>query len=244
MSKTRTDASPEVVAVSESSPAPTPGAEPFLGLHPDERGLSEPLSEDIVLLDQALADVLREQEGEELVALARRLVAEADAPDLFSAVPELADPGVTERLLRAFTVLFQLLNTAEQKEIVRVNRSRQERAAGTPRPESIADAVVRLKEQGLSAAAVQELLRRIDICPTLTAHPTEARRRAVLDKLQQIALCLAERAVPLGTPTLDRPLSDRRHAEAGLRRALTELWQTDELRATPITVPEEARTSA
>jgi phosphoenolpyruvate carboxylase len=239
MSKSRTDSltSP----ANTELPTPTDTVPSFLGLRPHDCGLSEPLSEDIVLLDQLLAEVLREQEGEALVALARRLVAEADAPNLFEVLPELADPTVTQSLLRAFTVLFQLLNTAEQKEIVRVNRGRQQRTSGKPRPESIPDAVARLKEQGLSAEAVQNLLYRIDICPTLTAHPTEARRRAVLDKLQQIAICLAERAVPLDTPTLNRPLSDRGNAEAGLRRALTELWQTDELRATPITVPEEAR---
>ena len=89
---------------------------------------------------------------------------------------------------------------------------------------------------------MQNLLDRIDICPTLTAHPTEARRRAVLDKLQTVAECLADRNLPLSAPLLDRSLSaGEAAAEAATERALTELWQTDELRASPITVPEEAR---
>jgi phosphoenolpyruvate carboxylase len=218
---------------------------PLLGLDPAHFGLSGPLSDDIRLLDRLLGDVLREQEGEELVALAHRLLAagsaEGAAPaSLMDRLPELRDPATVQRLLRAFTVLFQLLNTAEQKEIVRVNRERQEKAHGGPRTESIRDAVVRLKEAGLSPEEVQSLLNQIDICPTLTAHPTEARRRAVLDKLQRIAEGLAERAVPASVPRLDTPLSDGR-AEGQLRRALTELWQTDELRAIAITVPEEAR---
>src|SRR5207244_1387722 len=79
-------------------------------------------------------------------------------------------------LLRAFAVFFQVLNTAEQKEIIRVNRERQARAPDAPRAESISEAVARLQQGGMSADQVQTLLDRIAICPTLTAHPTEARR--------------------------------------------------------------------
>lgn len=220
---------------------------PFLGLDPSRFGLTESLSEDIRLLDRLLGDVLREQEGDDLLDLARRLLAESenggDPTLLLARIPELGDPLCAQRLLRGFTVLFQLINTAEQKEIVRVNRERQARAGGRPRTESIRDAVFKLQEGGMSAEAMQALIRCIDICPTLTAHPTEARRRAVLDKLDRVAVGLAERtraSNPIAA-RLDEPLSSEGDTEAGLRRALTELWQTDELRATPITVPEEAR---
>jgi phosphoenolpyruvate carboxylase len=70
---------------------------------------------------------------------------------------------------------------------VRVNRERQGRSEGVPRTESIREAVLKLKENGLTAEQMQALIQRIDVCPTLTAHPTEARRRAVLDKLQRVA---------------------------------------------------------
>ncbi len=227
---------------------------PFLGLAPEQYPrLSEPLASDILLLDRMLGEVLREQEGDDLAGLAHRLLAESadgdddsDEPtDLFKSLPELSDPRTAQRLLRAFTVLFQLLNTAEQKEIVRANRARHAARPGEPRPESITDALTRLKAAGLTADGMQALLHQIDICPTLTAHPTEARRRAVLDKLNRVAVCLADRAAGAAgvvSPRLDRPLSgEADQAESELRRTLTELWQTDELRATPITVPEEAR---
>ncbi|GAB4454613.1 MAG: phosphoenolpyruvate carboxylase [Armatimonadaceae bacterium] len=222
-------------------------AVPFFGLMPRECGLSEPLSEDILLLDRLLGEVITEQEGTHLVDLAHRLttaIAEQDIePDqVLGRFPELENPQTARRLLRSFTVLFQLLNTAEQKEIVRVNRERQERSGNQPRPESIREAIARLKASGSSAAEVQRLLSGIDICPTLTAHPTEARRRAVLDKLQRIAEALAQRAMPASSTRLDAPLSEpENRAEAELRRTLTELWQTDELRSSPITVREEAR---
>jgi phosphoenolpyruvate carboxylase len=132
----------------------TPAEQAFLGLAPHDYALSTPLADDIALLDRLLGAVLEEQEGPELLALARQLFAgpeDADPRALFDRFPGLQDPAVAQRLLRAFTVLFQLVNTAEQKEIVRVNRVRMERAGDEPCPETIADAVLRLKEAGVDA---------------------------------------------------------------------------------------------
>jgi phosphoenolpyruvate carboxylase len=234
-----------------SGPAPSSDISsvnaPFLGLKPRESGLPAPLCEDIELLDQLLGDVLREQEGEKLVDLAHRLIEVtaseegSDPATLLTRIPELADTTTVSSLLRAFTIFFQLINTAEQKEIVRVNRERQGRNQGIPRTESIREAILNLKADGLSAEQMQALIERIDVCPTLTAHPTEARRRAVLDKLQRVAEGLAELAQPLSATRLDRPLPSGGREDGELLSALTELWQTDEIRATPITVPEEAR---
>lgn len=219
-------------------------AESFLCLAPEQFGLPESLCHDIHLLDRLLGEVLGEQEGSKLLRLARQLYAEGisgDPQTLMERFPALKKPETTERLLRAFTVFFQLLNTAEQKEIVRVNRERQVRATGSPRPESIREAIHRLQQSGLSAEEMQQLLHRIQICPTLTAHPTEARRRSVLDKLQSIAHALAECSQTAKSPRLDRPLNTIGLAEREIRRTLATLWHTDELRASPLSVEDEVR---
>jgi phosphoenolpyruvate carboxylase len=219
-------------------------AESFLCLTPEQLGLPEPLSHDIHLLDGLLGEVLWEQEGPELLHLARQLYAEGNSGDpqsLMERFPALNTPEVTERLLRAFTVFFQLLNMAEQKEIVRVNRERQVHSTGSPRSESIREAIHRLKQSGLSAEAMQQLLSRIHISPTLTAHPTEARRRSVLDKLQNIAHALAESSQAAKLTRLDRPLNTIGLAEREIRRILSALWQTDELRSSPLSVEDEVR---
>ena len=216
--------------------------ESFLPLSPRRFDLSEPLCEDVLLLDQLFGEVLREQGEGGLQELAWRLYTDDGDPlTLAERIPELRDATVVLRLLRAFIVFFQLVNTAEQKEIVRVNRERHAQRPGQARPESIADAVQRLAAAGATAEQVQELLERLYISPTLTAHPTEARRRAVLDKLQTIAARLADRSLPVSLPRLDRPLNDSELDEKALRRTLTALWQTDELRSTAITVEDEVR---
>ena len=207
----------------------------FLDLDAEGHGLSEALGHDIDLLDRLLGRVLISQEGKQLIELGRKLMSSESIPpgELLNRIPELNDPATIRQLARAFTVLFQLVNTAEQKEIVRVNRERQ----GTRR-ESIRDAVVQLKSYGLSAQQVQDLLNRVEITPTLTAHPTEAKRKAVLDKLQSIALLLAEREA---APSLTGPLDTKGLAIEEIARTLTELWQTDEMRIRSLTVSEEVR---
>ena len=215
---------------------------PFLGLDPQRHQLSSALSDDIALLDELLGLVLASQDEAELLAVARRLYtdSEGDPRKLFERIPELQEPRLLQRLIRAFTMLFQLMNTAEQKEIVRVNRERLVKGGHASRTESIADAVDTLRRAGVGAGEMQALIDRLDVCPTLTAHPTEARRRSVLDKLQSIAQALVQRALPPDAAKLDGPLNAEQSTQGGLVRELTALWQTDELRASQLTVVDEA----
>src|SRR6187402_3466918 len=98
------------------TPASDADSTSLLDLDPAHYHLSGPLCEDIRLLDRLLGEVLREQEGEGLIDLAHRLLAagenaDANPASLMELLPELHDPATVQRLLRAFTVLFQLLNT-------------------------------------------------------------------------------------------------------------------------------------
>lgn len=203
-----------------------------------EYGLSAELCRDIVLLDRLLSAVLADQEGKKLFELLSQL-SEATAE-----LPELDDPTTVERVLKACTVLFQLLNTAEQTEIIRVNRRRHAGHTQTPRPESIAEAVRRLARSGATAQETQALIEALDVCPTLTAHPTEARRRVVVEKHQEIARLLAEGAMSRDVARIDVPLDSGGTPVCELYRTLTELWQTDELRAAPMGVDDEVRNVA
>ncbi len=87
---------------------------------------------------------------------------------------------------------------------------------------------------------MQALIERLEVCPTLTAHPTEARRRSVLDKLQAIGRALVAGGERGDAPPVDGRLTADQPLEQEVRRLLTVLWQTDELRASPLTVVDEA----
>jgi phosphoenolpyruvate carboxylase len=139
-------------------------------------------------------------------------------------------------LLRPYTAFFHLANLAEQKEITRINREREQRAtAEAPRAESIAEAFFHLKRRGLTAEQVIAILHRLDIQPTLTAHPTEARRRSILVKQQR----LAER--PFEVSRADLTHQERESLITDIYHLIALLFATDEVRASHLTIQDEIR---
>jgi phosphoenolpyruvate carboxylase len=199
----------------------------LVGRAAEEYGLPAALAYDIAVVDQLLGDVLRQQLGEEAFADLKTVLAD---PWREGAIPD--DPVALRQLSRALTLYFQLLNSLEQKEIVRVNRLPERRGEGGVRSESIRAAV---QHAGGASPDLLEVLARIEIAPTLTAHPTEAKRRAVLDKILAITDELQ------GLPGLESPLEEAEAVCRRLRRRIATLWQTDEMRASSLSVREEVR---
>ncbi|CAN0560284.1 unnamed protein product, partial [Laminaria digitata] len=137
-------------------------------------------------------------------------------------------------LIRVGTAHFHLMNKAEQLNIIRVNQRRErESELGSPRAESIDEAMLRLHEHGRSVEQVRDLLNDLDIQPTLTAHPTETRRRTVLDKQTDIAQCV----IALREEDLSK--RQREDITQRLDRIVSVLLLTDEIRAQRLGVPDE-----
>ncbi len=137
-------------------------------------------------------------------------------------------------LIKSVTLRFHLRNQAEKVAIVRINRRRQREATlDRPRRESIAEAVSRLKARGLSRDDVLDIVGRIDIQPTLTAHPTEPRRRTLLRRQRDITECLIALDESSGDTAARQPL------EQAMLRAVLLLYTTDEVRAERLGVLEE-----
>ena len=157
------------------------------------------LRADIRLVTTMLGETLVRNEGQELFDLVERVrassVEEVELPDL----------ATTIRVVRAFTSYFHLANVTEQ-----VHRGRAMLAVRREQGGWIERALAKMPS--LSPDDVDRLAVR----PVLTAHPTEAARRSILDKLRRIAALLDEE------PSAAR---NRRLAEA-----VELVWQTDELR--------------
>ncbi len=165
-------------------------------------GASGPLSRNVTMLGSMLGDAVRRGAGEAIFELVERLrqlcraTATHENPGGRSEAAETIaklDLASIDWLLRIYTAYFHLVNQAEKQEIVRINAERAGRATpDSPRGESIAEAIAFLHAQGYSYDDVMRLLERLDIQPTFTAHPTDARRRSVLFKQQRIAHLLHE----------------------------------------------------
>ena len=97
------------------------------------------------------------------------------------------DVTMAERVARAFAHYFQVVNLAEQHH--RVRRGREHERAGEEQPGSLA-ALAPLLASRVDRARLEGLLGQAGIDLVLTAHPTEAQRRTVLDKHRRIAALL------------------------------------------------------
>ena len=163
--------------------------------NPQRDVLSRALSNDIRFLGNLLGDTIRRLAGEEAYGLVEEVRAAAkhlrghpsldDARQLCQRLAEMDLPAL-RTLIRAFSVYFDLINLAEQRARVRTLRLRA-RQVDRPVSESINAALRQLRERGVEADAVADLLQRCLIVPVFTAHPSEARRRTILDKLDAVS---------------------------------------------------------
>src|SRR4051794_26380458 len=195
------------------------------------------LREDVRFLGALLGQVVAESGGADLYDDVERLRQAArdarrggddDAPRRI--VDELSLDRA-EDVARAFATLFHLVNLAEERHRVRVLRSR-DRDDLAPAEDSLAGAFARVADE-----EIQSRLRDIEIHPVLTAHPTEARRRAVVTALHRIAAEMERRD--------DARLGSSEHADAQ-RRLLEEievLWRTALLRSRRLEPLDEVRTT-
>jgi len=199
-----------------------------------------PLRDDVRRLGALVGDLLAEQVSTQFFddveqvrtrAIARR---ESDAPlsDLNDALTGLP-PARAEAMVRAFSTYFQVVNIAERVHRIRRRRDYQRAGTATPQPDGLQDALVNLKAQGVTLDELAEWLPRIDIEPVFTAHPTEAVRRALLEKEQLMVASLVDNLDGQRTP------GEAAADAARFRMALTASWQTTDSSPVRPTVEDE-----
>lgn len=215
-----------------------------LNINAQENELTAPLSKTINLLGQLLGHVIREQAGERILNLMQEFQQQCklgnqsgkDFP--FSQVQQkLKELRLDEivLLIRSYTIFFHLVNQAERQEIIRINADRERRSTrDRPRAESVQEAVGWLKEHNGSLDDMLRLLATLDIQPTLTAHPTEARRRSILYKQHQIARLLAAAA-----SNGELKSKERERIFIDLYHQIALFMATDDVRAEKLTVEDE-----
>ena len=210
-------------------------------------GLTDVHARRVALVERLVLRVARERDPAAADLAADWLAqARADGPGGFEPLAEAVAETDVETLaavLRTLTAYFHLVNKAEQIEIVRVNRQREMAAtAERPRGESIQQAVHDLKAQGRSFDEAVGLIQKLDIQPTLTAHPTEARRRTILLHQQEAAAALDRLTGDPGSgPGQALTPAEAADAEARALDRLRLLLATDEVRPAAVTVRDEVR---
>ncbi|MCX7622561.1 MAG: phosphoenolpyruvate carboxylase [Thermomicrobium sp.] len=205
----------------------------------------EGLRHEVNLLGSLLGDVLREQGGTalyDLVERARRgTIAARTTGQISERLREFAawfatlDDEALFGLVRAFGIFFHLINLAEQHHRVRTLRQRERVEPALH--ESLEAAFLALRERGVAPEAVAQTLGEVLIFPVFTAHPSEPRRRTVLQRLAVLARWIQQLDDGRLSPRERDWLLER------LREEITILWQTAETRVARPTPLDEVRST-
>ena len=202
------------------------------------------ISQTIRLLGGLLGQVISEMESPRVFEIEERIRAlakacrsgdQASAVDLRREVSAL-DVEEARAVAASFAAYFDLVNRAEENQRVIELRRRENETYPDPIPESIAHAVAALKERGVTRRQMQTLLDNLSIELVLTAHPTEARRRTALSKLERVTQIIKEMSSGFLSAR------EREKAVRALRSEITSLWLTDRVRAAKLTVEDEVKT--
>ena len=172
--------------------------------------LKEILAQEIRHLTRRLDAIIREQAGERVFMHLDRIrrcsaatrerrgsVSRRTQRQLISHL----SVGEAYQIAHALSLFFQLVNLCEER--ARVRKLREDPAP----PMSVRWLLRELREAGVAAERLQRCLDELEVEPVLTAHPTEAKRRAVLNQITRVA------------QDFDQP-----------DEALEALWQTEEIR--------------
>jgi phosphoenolpyruvate carboxylase len=184
---------------------------------------------DVRLLGKMLGDVIRAYGGDKLFRQTEyirstsvdrhRGIDGADTSDRGLGALSLDD---TLNFVRGFMLFSLLANLAEDRQGLA-----QEEGA------TVEEAYARLQSEGVSDAEIAALLSNSLIVPVLTAHPTEVRRKSIIDHKNRIAaLMLMRDAGQTETPDGDS-------IDDAIYRQIALLWQTRPLRREKLFVADE-----
>ncbi len=136
---------------------------------------------------------------------------------------ETLDADTLTQVVRAFSIYFSLINIAEEdyqhlqrRELVFNGKSLWKG--------SFDNTLEEFKLDGMDATQVQDLLDQLAYIPVFTAHPTESKRRSVMNALRRIFL-INDKLNDIRVGKIQRE-----ELTADLETEIQQLWRTNEVR--------------
>jgi phosphoenolpyruvate carboxylase len=214
----------------------------IVGRYEAGQKIPEEIRADVRTLGELLGTVLQESgspglfEDVERLRIATIQAYTDETPEAFARAASIADEFSIERadeVARAFTTYFHLVNLAEEHHRVRILRERD----GKPRPDDPTDSVGAAFAQlttEVGSEVARERMRSLRFHPVFTAHPTEARRRAVSDSIRRLSEMLDGFDSSTGG-------ADRLRVQRSMLEEIDTLWRTAPLRPEKPTPTDEVR---
>jgi phosphoenolpyruvate carboxylase len=212
---------------------------PFGTDGPGDRADDAPLRDDIRLLGRVLGEVIGTQAGQDVLDLVESTRIEAfkvrrsevDRAELAKRLSGL-DIRSANHVIRAFSHFSVLANLAE--DIHHERRRRFHRREGSPpQPGSLAATFALLDQADPPADVVARELSGALVCPVVTAHPTEVRRKTISQVQRNITDLIRQRDRAAAGEIDDARWSGQ------LWRSVLTLWQTALLRLSRLRLEDE-----
>jgi len=156
----------------------------------------KPLRRQVKLFGNILGDILREHAGQRVFAavealrkghISLRKEENITRRGRLSRLIETLDAETLTHVVRAFSIYFSLVNIAEES-FSHYQRRKNENKNGPQWQGSFETTIRNMQEQGVNRSQIQTLLNQLAYIPVITAHPTESKRRTVMEDLRRIFL--------------------------------------------------------
>ena len=212
-----------------------------------ERIPTKLLREDIRLLGTFLGRVIKDQEGtkffnivERLRLLSKNTLLDKNKSKVFSKISKdirKLSPKITFKVTRAFSHILNLMNLAESLDASRkLNEYDNPYFKNKKQNLFIEDIINNLfKNRKISDKKIYDQATKLDIGIVLTAHPTEVKRRTLIQKYANLTTLMEQRHLYKKYPTKIIEIDRKLYSEIAI------IWKTDELKRTKPSPLDEAR---
>jgi len=196
----------------------------------------------VKLLGTLLGNVLNEQAGSHVYTAVeslrkgfinlRKKESAGKRKQLSQTIDKL-DPDTLASVVRAFSIYFSLVNIAE--ESYQHQQRRKTIRMNSTFKGSFNDTLKQLKNDNITHDELQALFNELAYIPVITAHPTESKRRSIMENLRQIYRSLEA----LDDSRLTK--MERDGITKRLENQIQVLWKTDEVRSHKPSVTDEIK---
>ena len=211
-----------------------------------ERIPTKSLRDDVRLLGNILGNVIKKQEGQtffNLVEKIRKLskanranIKQQDSYKKISKTLSQINPSNTYKLTRAFSHFMNFINLAESIDASRTLDEFENNKAKANKNIFIEEIFEELfKDRKISSNKIYNTAKNLNIGIVLTAHPTEVKRRTLIQKYHNITELLEQRELMKSFPSKQRIIDRKLYDE------ITIIWNTDDLKRTKPSPFDEAR---
>ena len=211
-----------------------------------ERIPTKSLGDDVRLLGNILGNVIKKQEGQtffNLVEKIRKLskanranIKQQDSYKKISKTLSQINPSNTYKLTRAFSHFMNFINLAESIDASRTLDEFENNKAKANKNIFIEEIFEELfKDRKIPSNKIYNTAKNLNIGIVLTAHPTEVKRRTLIQKYHNITELLEQRELMKSFPSKQKIIDRKLYDE------ITIIWNTDDLKRTKPSPFDEAR---